>query len=420
MLARLLPAASLALALCAPWGARASEGLRVEEHRPATWDDAQDQLEAAGLGQSRGAPVVPADLDGSLVPQAADGTPTVLFLNFDGAELVKGPDDARSNLTTIAGMDGSYPSYGENGAKRQAVLQAVHEDWSAYNAIVTDRRPDSGDYVMAMVGPGNPDNDSKLGVAILDCGDVRTRNNVVFAFHSSSDHHTASSTATTISQEIGHSVGLEHVDEPSDIMNPVNVGGNPSFRDECLPLSGDAECTAQHEAECGTPDQQNAHLELYRYIGPATPDASGPSIQLAAPLDGENFDLDEAFEILVDVDEGVTIHKAALFVNTVLQDTDDAAPFGWTARQSVTGEYDIRVEIQDTQGYIRVSNTVTITVGRASPVGSDSGVLPPANPYAPPGEPKGCAIAVGTGSGHPLTTGALLVLLFGVSRRRLR
>ena len=410
-----LAVAVTTLALCAASAeARAEDGWRLEEHRPATWDDDGDQLRDAGLGQSRGAPVVLPELEHAPRSTRDASQPSVLFLNFDGAELVSGPDDARSNVTTISDMAGPYPAYGgEGSAKRQAVLQAVREDWSAYNAVVTDRRPSGGDYVMTMIGPGNPDNDSKLGIAVLDCEDTRTRNNVVFAFHSADDSHTATSTATTISQEIGHSLGLEHVAEPSDIMNPTNVGGDPSFRDECLPLSQPAECPNQHEAECGAADQQNAHQELYRLLGPASPDASGPSIQILSPLDGENFDLDEAFEIVIDADDGLTIHKAALFVNTLLENTDDAAPFGWTAKQSVVGEYELRVEVLDTQGYIRVSNTVTITVGRTSPLGG--GVLPPPG-YGVRQEPEGCACTSGGRSGHAPTWA--LVLLWAVARRR--
>ncbi|MGH1340757.1 MAG: Ig-like domain-containing protein [Nannocystales bacterium] len=418
MLSRWAPLTAV-LAVCAPAATvRAAEGWQLDEHRPATWDDAPSQLESAGLGQSRGNPVVP-DKPLSTGPRTSRAglEPTVLFLNFDGAELTSGPDDARSNLTTINNMAGPYPAYGENGAKRQAVMQAVREDWSAYNAVVTDRRPDSGDYVMAMIGPGNPDNDSKLGIAVLDCGDARTRNNVVFAFHSSGDSHTATSTATTISQEIGHSVGLEHVDQASDIMNPTNVGGDPSFRDECLPLSQRAECPAQHDAECGSVEQQNAHRELYELMGPATPDASGPSIELIAPLDGENFDLDERFEIVIDADDGFTVHKAALFVNTVLENTDDAAPFGWTATQSTSGEYELRVEVQDTQGFIRVSNTVTVTVGRTSPLGG-SDALPPSTSNGAPGEPEGCGCRTGSESGT-LPIWAVVVAL-GIARRRRR
>ncbi len=421
MLSRWVPFTAI-VALCASSAtAYAAEAWHLDEHRPATWDDEQSQLEAQGLGQSRGNPVIPLDdpgLSAAARPSRASSDPTVLFLNFDGADLISGgPDDARSNVTTITNMAGPYPPYGENGAKRQAVMQAVREDWSAYNAVITDRRPASGDYVMTMVGPGNPENDSTLGIAVLDCGDTRTRNNVAFAFHSSSDSHTATSTATTISQEIGHSVGLEHVDEASDIMNPTNVGGNPAFRDECLPLSQDAECPAQHAAECGSPEQQNAHRELYALMGPATPDASGPSIELIAPLDGENFETDESFEIVIDADDGVTVHKAALFVNTVLQDTDDAAPFGWTAMQSVSGEYELRVEVQDTQGYIRVSNTVTVTVGRTSALGG-ANALPPSTTYGAPGEPEGCGCQSGSGSGTLPVWAVVFAIASGRRRRR--
>lgn len=421
MLSRWVPITAI-LALCATSAsASAAEGWGLDEHRPATWDDDQAQLEAEGLGQSRGNPVVLDDEAGlSAAPRTsrASSDPTVLFLNFDGAELLSGPDDSRSNLTAITSLAGPYPAYGENGAKRQAVMQAVREDWSAYNAVITDRRPESGDYVMTMVGPGNPEDDSRLGVAVLDCGDTRTRNNVVFAFHSSSDSHTATSTATTISQEIGHSVGLEHVDEASDIMNPTNVGGNPAFHDECLPLSQESECPSQHEDECGSSEQQNSHRELYELMGPATPGASGPSIELIAPLDGENFELNESFEIVIDADDGFTVHKAALFVNTVLQDTDDAAPFGWTAMQSVSGEYELRVEVQDTQGYIRVSNTVTVTVDRTSAVGDGSGVLPPSPSSTAPGEPEGCGCRTSSGMGMlPIWAVALLIV---TARRRRR
>ncbi len=394
----------------------AGEGWRLDEHRPATWNDDRQTLWANGLGQSRGVPVLPSRSELTVPPRTVSSNePAVLFLNFDGETLVNGPDDSRSNLTTISDMAGLYPPYGSSDGKRQAVLQAVREDWSAYNAIVTDERPSGGDYVMNMVGPSEAKGSSVLGIAVLDCGDTRTRNNITFAFHSANDEHTAATTATTISQEIAHSFGLEHVNEPSDIMNPFNSGGDPSFRDECIQLSDEAECAAQHEAECDNPNLQNAHRELYRLIGPATPGSTGPSISIIAPKDGENFDTGELFEIVIEADEGVTIHQAALFVNTKLQDTDDAAPFGWSASQVSSGEYELRVEIQDTKGFIRVSNTVTITVGRTSSAGA-GGTLPP-GAYASPDDPNACACTEGAPASRASPFG-LAIFVFALRRRR--
>ncbi|MGB1276981.1 MAG: hypothetical protein ACPG77_14650, partial [Nannocystaceae bacterium] len=60
--------------------------------------------------------------------------------------------------------------------------------------------------------------------------------NVVYAFHSANDQFPAATQATTISQEIAHAYGLEHVDEPGDIMNPYNAGGDPGFLDTCIPI----------------------------------------------------------------------------------------------------------------------------------------------------------------------------------------
>jgi len=397
--------------------APATDAFEASEHRTPSWDFGAAELAREGLGQSRGDAVIPqnAPVSGTRDAQHAADAPTVLFLNFDGAELIQGGDDSRSNVTTLDEHGGVYPAYGGGEGRREAVLQAVRDDWSAYNVIVTDRRPDSGDYVMAMIGPSDAAPAGTLGQAILDCGNERTTNNIVFAYHGG-DGHTTASTATTISQEIGHSFGLEHVNESSAIMNPTNVGGDPAFRDECLPLAKEAKCVAQHEAQCDA-GSQNAHRELYDLIGPAGPDAGSPGVRIIAPQDGENFDIDETFDIVIEADDGVVIHRAALFVNDKFQGTDDAAPYGWAASQVVEGVYALEVEIQDTQGLIRISNTVEVTVGRAGPVLYRLWASPGAWGHGAASEPQGCACSMGDG-GTPMGASLLTLIFIGAFRRR--
>src|SRR5690606_28966469 len=103
-----------------------------------------------------------------------------------------------------------------------------------------------------------------------------------------------------ISQELAHSFGLEHVDNPSDIMNPYNTGTDPSFTDDCLPIVGEPECGEQHVRSCGTPTRQSSHFELVDLIGPAGPDENGPGITMVSPEDGEVFEEGESFEIVIE------------------------------------------------------------------------------------------------------------------------
>jgi hypothetical protein len=236
----------------------------------------------AGPGSARYAwsvlvPIVAALAFGSDQPAG------VVFVNFDGVVLEAGPvDDATRDITQIAELAGAYAPYGD-GDEREAVLQATRANFAAYDIVVTATRPDSGDYVMSVTSPTNPlghANGLLLGIAPLDCGDAQTGSNVTFAFHGIDDEHTAGATATTVTQEVAHSFGLEHVDDPRDIMYAYNVGGTPRFVDECLPVTPDASgtihCEDEHAEQCGEGDLQNAHAELLALFGPSSPDTEPP------------------------------------------------------------------------------------------------------------------------------------------------
>ncbi len=207
----------------------------VPPHREQLWNE----LVRQGHGQNRGNPV-PAphqNLGNSPRPLAGAG-PATLFLNFDGAMLVNnGQEDARINATLFSDFAGAYPPYGGDAAARQSVIDAVRSDWRDINVRITDVRPTSGEYAMNMVGPHpRVAGSSVLGVALLDCGNEMTMNNITYAFHGANDGFSSAITATTISQEVAHGFGLEHVDEPSDIMNPFNAGGDPAFMNACIQI----------------------------------------------------------------------------------------------------------------------------------------------------------------------------------------
>ena len=340
---------------------------------PSTWELAPDELQALGLGQSRGAPQpVPAEAPRLRWPgepkAASQGR---IFVNFGGAQLSSGWDDAQNDVTQINELAGNFAAYGE-GAKRDAVMQAVRDDWAAYDVIITDSRPASGNYTMCMTGPTNPYGGGVLGIAPLDCDDSQTPNNIVYAFHSVNDSFDASTTATTIGQEAAHSFGLEHVDEPGDIMNPYNSGGDPSFTDQCIGIVGGVVCGSQHAAECGSQNQQNSHQELLTLFGASSPDAQNPVVSITSPSDGATFDVGASFEITVQASDDVGVEQVALFNNGEQIETDAAAPYGWTVNSAPAGTYEFYVEATDPSGNIATSNTVVVTVGDA-PAGSTDG-----------------------------------------------
>jgi len=325
------------------------------------------------LGQSRGDPIpVPAHaphLQAPNEPKAA-GQGRV-FVNFDGEQLSDGWDDSTTNTTQIGQLAGNFAAYGD-GAKRDATMQAVREDWEAYNVIITETRPASGDYTMCMTGPTNPFGGGVLGIAPLDCDDSQTPNNIVYAFHSANDQFDASTQATTIGQEVAHSYGLEHVDEPGDVMNPYNAGGDPSFTDQCIGVVGGVVCGAQHAAECGSSSQQNSHRELLTLFGTSQPDTMSPTVSITAPEDGATFDAGSTFEITVEASDDIEIDQVILYNNDEEIESDGSSPYGWTVNEAPAGNYVFYVEAYDAAGNVSMSDTVTVNVGDA-PADDDAG-----------------------------------------------
>ena len=338
---------------------------------PETWSMSRAELEAVGLGQSRGMPVpVPADADRLRPPTQpkAHASAGVVFVNFDGAQLTPGSDDAKSNVTQITNLAGSFAPYGE-GTKREAVMQALMTDWAAYDVLITDERPASGEYTMNMTGPTNPFGGGVLGIAPLDCNDSQTHSNITYAFHSVNDQFSAAVTATTVSQEVAHSYGLEHVDEPGDIMNPFNAGGDASFIDSCIQIVTNGQgiaCGSQHAAHCAGGTAQNAHLELLDLFGAAVPDTAAPVVAISYPSDGDVFEPGANFTIMVEASDDVAVESVELFNNGTPLGSDGDEPFGWDVENIPEGEYSMFVIASDAAGNETTSETITITVGAAA------------------------------------------------------
>jgi hypothetical protein len=313
----------------------------------------------------------------------------VFFLNYDGAQVSwagGGDDDSSQNKSYFQEFAGNYAAYGD-GAKRTASFQAVLTDWAPYDVVITDQRP-NGVYTMCINSPTNPFGGGVLGIAPLDCNDNNGRN-IVFAFHSANDQHPAATQATTMSQELAHAFGLEHVSQPNDIMNPYNAGGDPKFLDQCLALDGGnigIQCGQQHQQFCGG-NQQNSHAELLWLFGMKNPDTTPPSVQITSPADGAMFNAGAGFTITATATDDVAVGVVDLFSNGEFLQSDNTDPFSWDVQGIPAGNYCFTATARDLADNTADSNQVCVTVVEGGdPPESTTSDSDPTNPTTdPPG-----------------------------------
>ncbi len=222
----------------------------------------------------------------------ASGSPTVLFVNFDGGAIAKvaNKSDALANESFIGG--GTIPPFKGDAAARAAVIAHLKTLFAAYNLTIVTTRPTSGEYDMAMVGGwpstiGRPSGPS--GVAPLDCGQKIPRD-ISFTFSEVIQSSLACSTssplyhryvAETIAHESGHSYGLPHSGDGCDLMSYSSCSQPKKFLDKTMALQADA------AGQCGL-SSMNSHALLLAALGPAPAplDKTPPAVTILAPAEG--------------------------------------------------------------------------------------------------------------------------------------
>jgi hypothetical protein len=160
----------------------------------------------------------------------ATGTPDVLFVNFDGAQLTKGFGPGQSFI--LCNQQATVPASGLSTADRQEILAAVQKFYSDVkaNLSVTATKPTQGAFTTIHVGGSYRDlgclGNGILGVAPFDVRDSN-KSDIGFAFVPNNISNTV--IAETIAHEAGHSYGLDHVVTQQDLMFASSSPGITGF-----------------------------------------------------------------------------------------------------------------------------------------------------------------------------------------------
>jgi len=273
----------------------------------------------------------------------ADSSPwQVVYLNFDGAELKVGGNNAKTNTTDlILSATLSYPAmtWTNLGGKEKGMKAVVDELKLIFMKfavkLVTDR-PTDGDYTMAMVG-GRGDGCKKggagtVGISPLDCKNTE-KNDVTLIFGELMSS-SAKKLAMVIAHELGHSFGLEHVSDPKGIMYPAL---NPSV---CCWVTS----SLSEGSTCGR-TTQDAEKVLTDNVGPGKQDTLAPLAWFMRPGPGAVLPPDFSFEVTAADD--LAVHHVVIYLdNTKVLELNDP-PYTKALTNVSDGEHVLKAEVHD-------------------------------------------------------------------------
>jgi hypothetical protein len=291
------------------------------EERPAVRTRRRDDMEIG---------IEPPTAFGVEAPRGA-----LLYLAMDGITLRPCEDataqaNSAKSCTSIVDDLTEFPAWGD-AAQRAALAQQAAAHFAPYDVTVTTERPPAYmPYTLEAIGGTSAlvGGEAVCGIANLDCA-ARERNKVgvVFPDQPNCTPH------KTIAHESGHNFGLEHTDDPDDIMSyTVVYDGTYAFRDACMPIfhsepDETAYCGLTHAQLCpaGDGEQQNSSAELLAMLGPARADAMAPTVVDLSPANGSVFTTEDT--VLV----GAHVVEDGNFVGarwTWIGGLPDELPFG--------------------------------------------------------------------------------------------
>lgn len=335
----------------------------------------------------------PLDLGAAREPAAGDrpphvrGTPTALYINFDGVALTAcEPSSAALDCSSLYG-DRSFPPFSGGFQAELAIVQAARRLTEGVGIRITTSRPiDRDDYTMVVYG-GQAGAEQVLGRAPGgDCGD-RIPGQIAFAFLDGPLRGWVNGGATTAVHEAAHTWGLDHVDAAGTLMYPTGDNAEITLGDGCAVVVADsgltpggATCPDDHARFC-PPGQQDARAELLDLFGPGYFDLAAPRLTLRAPEPGARFLAPGSFSVEIGVEDDFHPQRYGVLITVdgIDQPYQYAGSFDslrFDVGQLAAGAWTVHVRVTDEAGHAAALDFAVEVAGDETGCRAHPGPLP--------------------------------------------
>ncbi len=303
--------------------------------------------------------------------QFAGVTSNVIFMNkcTGGCLVSRGPDDSRTNRSSIVNSGGTLPAFPYSADVWTQVMTCMQGTFAPFNVTITDVDPGSADHLEVLVGNNAPSafgfGSGTGGVAPFACQSY-VSNALVFDFAGIWGQGTTCGAqcvvniCATAAQEIAHTWALDHEIDSTDPMTYYgqNVPTPRHFKNASVQCGSDCQggtgpnnetCTGpniggggpqSHACSCTGQQTQNSFATVSALFGNAAP--SPPIIHIDDPANGAM--VNPGFPIHTTITDTDGISKVELRVDNTLVSSVTAGPYYFNAPQTL-GEGTHHVEI---------------------------------------------------------------------------